>query len=137
MEDFEAAREALMNLLSNYAAFTRNSVVLVFDAYRVAGNPGKKFDFHNIHVVYTQERELADVYIEKLIAEIGKKEKVRVVTSEHLIRLSAARVGVLRVSAADFALEINEVGKRIEDFIEALRNADPKTRIGDVNTEIR
>ena len=137
MEDFEAAREALMNLLSNYAAFTRNSVVLVFDAYRVAGNPGKKFDFHNIHVVYTQERELADVYIEKLIAEIGKNEKVRVVTSDNLIRLSAARVGVLRVSAADFALEINEVGKRIEDFIEALRNADPKTRIGDVNTEIR
>ena len=131
-EDFEAARTALMNILCNYGAFTKNSVVLVFDAYRVAGNPGKKFDYHNIHVVYTQERELADVYIEKLISEIGKNEKVRVVTSDNLIRLSAVRVGVMRVSAADFADEVNEVGKRIEDFIEALKNADPKTRIGDV-----
>ena len=132
MEDFEAARETLMNILCNYGAFTKNNVVLVFDAYRVSGNPGKKYDYHNIHVVYTQEREIADVYIAKLIAEIGKNEKVRVVTSDNLIRLSAVRAGVLRVSAADFAEEVDEVGKRIGDFIEAMRNADPKTRIGDL-----
>ncbi len=131
LTDPEAARTALMQRLSNYSAFTKNKVVLVFDAYRVAGNPGKKFDYHNIHVVYTMERELADVYIEKLVAEIGKNEKVRVVTSDNLIRLSAARFGVLRMSAADFGAEMAGVERQIEDFIEDLAIANPKTKFGD------
>ena len=131
LTDPEAARTALMQRLSNYSAFTKNKVVLVFDAYRVAGNPGKKFDYHNIHVVYTMERELADVYIEKLVAEIGKNEKVRVVTSDNLIRLSAARFGVLRMSAADFGEEMANVERQIEDFIEDLAIANPKTKFGD------
>ncbi|MBQ6066189.1 MAG: TetM/TetW/TetO/TetS family tetracycline resistance ribosomal protection protein [Clostridia bacterium] len=135
MEDLESARTELMQILCNYAAFTRNNVVLVFDAYRVAGNPGQKFDHNNIHVVFTEEREIADVYIEKLIAEIGKNEKVRVVTSDNLIRLSAVRVGVLRVSAADFAKEAEEVDKRIAAFIEGLQTPESKTRLGDVSRQ--
>ena len=132
MKDLESARVALMQLLCNYSAFTKNKVVLVFDAYRVSGNPGKKFDYHNIHVVFTQEREIADVYIEKLIAEIGKNEKVRVVTSDNLIRLTAVRVGVLRMSAADFEAEISEVDRQIEAYIEQLKDSNPATKLGDL-----
>lgn len=135
LEDLESARTELMQILSNYAAFTRNNVVLVFDAYRVTGNSGQKFDHNNIHVVFTEEREIADVYIEKLIAKIGKNEKVRVVTSDNLIRLSAVRVGVLRVSAADFAKEAEDVDKRIAAFIEGLQTPDSKTKLGDVSRQ--
>ena len=131
LQDMEAARSSLMQTLCNYSAFTQNRVVLVFDAYRVPGNPGKKFDYHNIHVVYTQERELADVYIEKLLSEIGKNEKVRVVTSDNLIRLSAVRIGVLRVGALDFETETNEVEKQISDLIDRLNRSNPTTRFGD------
>ena len=136
MDDLESARTALMQVLSNYSAFTKNKIVLVFDAYRVSGNPGKKYDFQNIHVVFTQEREIADVYIEKLIAQIGKNEKVRVVTSDNLIRLSAVRIGVLRMSAADFAAEVTEVDRQIGEYIEKLKLSNPATKFGDAPASI-
>ena len=133
--DLERAREELMRILSNYSAFTKYNVVLVFDAYKVAGNTGKRFDYHNIHVVYTKERELGDVYIEKLIAEIGKNDNVRVVTSDALIQLSAVRFGVLRMSAAEFAVEVDNVNRKIEEILTEMRE-EPLSTIGDtVNQE--
>ena len=117
----ESAREKLMNILCNYSAFTKYRVILVFDAYKVRGGEGQRFDFHNIHVVYTKERELGDVYIERIVSEIGKNEKVTVVSSDSLIQLSAVRFGVLRMSAREFLLELDEVSDRITEFIENYR----------------
>ena len=119
-DDLDLARQRLMDLLSNYAGFTRCELVLVFDGYRVRGNQGEKGDYHNIHVVYTKEHETADAYIERLANEIGKNESVRVVTSDSLIRLSALRSGVLRTSSKEFHAEVEQVAKRIEQAIEDL-----------------
>lgn len=128
-DNLESARERLMHILCNYAAFTKNEVVLVFDAYRVPGNTGKSFDFNNIHVAYTKERELGDVYIEKLISRIGKNERVRVVTSDGLIQLSAVRFGVLRMSAAEFEREVDAVHARIGEVLAELKDNNPKSTI--------
>ena len=130
--DLGAARERLMEIMCNYSAYTKNNVVLVFDAYKVPGNTGERFDFHNIHVVYTKERELGDVYIEKLISEIGKNDRVRVVTSDNLIQLSAVRFGVLRTSAAEFEREVDSVNARIGKFLEEVREKNPKTKLNDI-----
>ena len=70
----DAARERLMDALSNYAAFTRREVVVVFDGYRVPGGQGEKFDRSGLHVVFTRQGETADAYMEKLADEIGKNE---------------------------------------------------------------
>ncbi|MBR2731471.1 MAG: TetM/TetW/TetO/TetS family tetracycline resistance ribosomal protection protein [Clostridia bacterium] len=126
-----AARERLMEILCNYAAFTKAEVVLVFDAYRVPGNRGERFDFHNIHVVYTKERELGDVYIEKLVSEIGKNERVRVVSSDGLIQLSAVRFGVLRCPVKEFEQEVDAVHARIGDFLAELRAKTRTQTVGD------
>ena len=125
--NLDAARETLMHVLCNYAAFTKCEVVLVFDAYMVAGNAGSRFDHRNIHVAYTKERETGDAYIEKLVADIGKNYNVRVVTSDGLIQLSAVRFGVLRLSAQEFEREIDEVHEQIRDFIESLRRQKKNT----------
>lgn len=130
--DLGAARERLMEILCNYSAYTKNNVVLVFDAYKVPGNTGERFDFHNIHVVYTKERELGDVYIEKLISEIGKNDRVRVVTSDNLIQLSAVRFGVLRMSAAEFEREVDSVHAKISKFLDEIREKNPKTKIDEI-----
>lgn len=130
--DLGAARERLMEILCNYSAYTKNNVVLVFDAYKVPGNTGERFDFHNIHVVYTKERELGDVYIEKLISEIGKNDRVRVVTSDNLIQLSAVRFGVLRMSAAEFEREVDSVHAKIGKFLDEIREKNPKTKIDEI-----
>lgn len=130
--DLGAARERLMEILCNYSAYMKNNVVLVFDAYKVPGNTGERFDFHNIHVVYTKERELGDVYIEKLISEIGKNDRVRVVTSDNLIQLSAVRFGVLRMSAAEFEREVDSVHAKIGKFLDEIREKNPKTKIDEI-----
>ena len=70
------------------------------------------------------------MYIEKLIAEIGKNDNVRVVTSDALIQLSAVRFGVLRMSAAEFAQEVSKVQGQIEEILTDLRQ-QPHSTIGD------
>ena len=119
-ERLDSARKMLMDLLSNYSGFTKTELVLVFDGYRVKGNAGERFDYHNIHVVYTKEGEPADIYMERLAADIGKNESVRIVTSDNLIRLTALRVGIRRTSANEFHHEVSQVMKEIEKAIEEL-----------------
>ncbi len=129
-DSLESARERLMNILSNYSAFTHINVILVFDAYRVPGGKGERFEYHNIHVVYTKEHQYGDNYIEMLVAEIGKNEYVRVVTSDRLIQLSAIRSGVLRTSSREFIGEINNVEGQIANVLSDLEKQTPKTTIG-------
>ena len=63
--NIDGARERLMDILCNYQGFKKSTLILVFDAYKVKGNPGSVETYHNIHVVYTKEAETADQYIEK------------------------------------------------------------------------
>ena len=63
--NIDGAREKLMDILCNYQGFKKSTLILVFDAYKVKGNPGSVETYHNIHVVYTKEAETADQYIEK------------------------------------------------------------------------
>ena len=80
----DAARNKLMDILSNYQGFIGCTLILVFDAYKVKGNQGEVQKYHNIYVVYTKEAETADQYIEKTTHEIGRKYKVTVATSDAL-----------------------------------------------------
>lgn len=127
--ELEDARERLMRLLVNFAAYTRYEVVLVFDGYRVPRNRGEKLDYHGIRVVYTEENETGDAYIERLVHEIGKNEQVRVVTSDGLIRLAAARSGVLRLSAGDFEEEVSRVSRELGELLKK-QTASP-SRVGE------
>ena len=116
-QDLSAARDRLIHLMSAFAAFRRCEVVLVFDGYRQVGSRGEKQDVHGVRVVYTREYETADMYIEKLVHDIGKNEQVRVVTSDGLIQLSAVRSGVLRTSAREFEAEVDEVSREIRALL--------------------
>ena len=104
--DLEAARRQLLDALSSYAGYKKCRVVVVFDGYKVKGNPGEKGHFHNIQVVYTKENETADAYIEALASEIGSNYAVRVATSDALVQLSSLRSGVLRMSARELQEEV-------------------------------
>ncbi|MBO4330711.1 MAG: TetM/TetW/TetO/TetS family tetracycline resistance ribosomal protection protein [Oscillospiraceae bacterium] len=115
--DLDAARLRLMELLSNYRAFRGSELVLVFDAYKVKGGGGERFDYHGIHVLYTREGETGDMYIERLASEIGKNYNVRVSSSDGLIRLSAMRAGLLRISAQELESEVSAVYDRIRGVI--------------------
>ena len=116
-KDLDAARGKLIDMLCNYQGFCRCEVILVFDAYRVKGNPGEVEKVHNITVVYTKEAETADVYIEKATHELGRKYRVRVATSDGLEQLIILSHGALRVSAAAFREEVNQVDQAIKTYL--------------------
>ena len=80
-------------------------------------------------MVYTEENETGDAYIERLVHEIGKNEQVRVVTSDGLIRLAAARTGLLRLSAGDFEEEVSRVSRELGELLKK-QTASP-SRVGE------
>lgn len=104
--NIEAARGRLMDILCNYQGYRGCTLILVFDAYKVIGNPGEMLDYHNIHVVYTKEAETADQYIEKLAHEIGRKYNVTVATSDGLEQLIIRGQGCRLLSARELLDEI-------------------------------
>ena len=114
--DLDAARRHLCDWLSSYAGFKKCRLVVVFDGYKVKGNPGEKGHFHNIQVVYTKENETADAYIEALVAQIGKNYAVRVATSDGLVQLSSLRSGVLRMSARELWEELETARKEMQTY---------------------
>ena len=114
----ESAREKLTGIIADYCGFRDTEAALVFDAYRVPGGTGERFDSGKVHVAFTRENESADLYIERLADEIGKNENVRVVTSDSLIRLTALRAGVLRTSSKDFIAELEDTLSQIREFTE-------------------
>lgn len=109
LSSLDAAREQLIDRLASYSAYRKVETVLVFDAYKVPGGQGEKYDTAGLHIAFTKENESADLYIERLAAEIGKNERVRVITSDSLIRLTALRSGVLRTSSKEFKNEVETV----------------------------
>ena len=119
------ARDALRELMCEYAGVTGRSVILVFDAYAVPGNPGKAEKYKNIYVVYTREAQTADAYIEKTTLLARSRARIRVVTSDRPEQLIALGNEALRTSAREFRREVIAVQGNIADYL--ARNYRPGT----------
>ena len=114
------ARDALMDILSNYVAFTKTDLTLVFDAYLVKDGTGSDFMHDGYRVVYTKEDQTADTFIEQMMHELGPDYSIRVVTGDRLLQFSAVHAGVLRMTAKEFLDEVTAVGNEITEFIRKL-----------------
>ncbi len=113
----ELARSQLIDRLRNYQGFRQHPVIVVFDAYKVKNNPGSIERFGDLSVVYTKEAETADMYIERVTHELGKKHKVRVATSDGLEQVIILGHGALRVSAENFLTEVKQAEAAIREYL--------------------
>ena len=104
--DIGAARGKLADILSNYQGFRKCTLILVYDAYKVEGNPGEVMKYHNIYIVYTKEAETADQYIEKTVRRIAKNADVTVATSDGLEQVIIMGQGAHRMSAPGLKEEV-------------------------------
>ena len=123
-DNIEAAKDALINMLCNYQGVKKMNLILVFDAYKVKGNPGSVETYHNIHVVYTKEAETADQYIEKTVHEIGRKYRVTVATSDQLEQVIILGQGGQRMSARELLEDVIEVSHQIRETARQKRSSD-------------
>ena len=108
-----SAREARLEALSNYSAYKKTGVLVVFDGYKVQGNPGTQMRYAGLDVVYTKEAETADRFIEKTIYELGRKYKITVVTSDRPVQMAALGDGAARMSAREFRAEVLSTSEEI------------------------
>lgn len=121
----EKARDTLMDTLSDYVAFTKTEVLLVFDAYLVPDGKGSDFTKDGFRVVFTKQHQTADAYIEKVIHDLGPDYSIRVVTGDQLLQISAVTFGVSRMTTAEFQTEVSAVGREIREFIQKLTYRNP------------
>lgn len=111
--NMDSARIKLQDILCNYQGYKKCNVILVFDGYKVKGNPGTVMEYHNIHVIFTKEAETADQYIEKISHQIGRLYQVRVATSDKVEQVIILGKGCTRLSARDLKKEIEETNSEI------------------------
>ena len=120
--DINAAREALINVLSNYQSVRKCHLIVVFDAYKVKGGVGSIEKRHGLHVVYTKEAETADMYIEQASYDLSRKHRVRVATSDGMEQMIILGHGAERLSATELKWEVEQANQHIEDVIHRLQN---------------
>lgn len=116
---FEAARQELIDILSNYASYNGYKVFIVFDAHMVSGSIEKKEKVSdNIIVIFTKEGDTADNFIERAVNKIGRKSEVCVVTSDSLEQQIVFQRGALRMSSIEFYHEVKSIENKIKKRIE-------------------
>lgn len=117
-DNLNLARKLLTDLLCNYQGYRDCGVILVFDAYKVAGGRGAVEKHGGIHVVYTKEAETADAYIERVTLQMAKKYRVRVATSDNLEQMIVLGHGAERIPARIFYEEVCAVRREIDEALD-------------------
>ncbi|TJX13230.1 NYN domain-containing protein [Tissierella creatinini] len=105
-ESLEAARNLLLEILSEYHHYSDIIIIVVFDAHLVKGNMGTEETYKGLHVVYTREKETADNFIERTLDEIGRIKRVRVATSDWMEQQIVLSRGGTRISARELEVEV-------------------------------
>ena len=136
-QDIAAARGALIDILANYQGFRKCRVIVVFDAYKVKGNPGSVQTVHGVKVVYTKEAETADTYIERATYELRRERRVRVATSDGPEQVIILGHGALRVSARAFHAEVEAAEGQISAVLQSLVNRPRSERTVRNNATIK
>ena len=119
-DNLDSARRKLMDILCNYQGYKGCNLILVFDAYKVKGNPGSVEKYHNIYVVYTKEAETADQYIEKTVHDMHQtppnkgRYRVIVATSDALEQMIVWGNGAQRISALGFKADVENASQGIK-----------------------
>ena len=118
-ENLDAARSQLIHILANYRGWRQCKLILVFDAYRVKGNPGSITEESGISIVYTKEAETADTYIERISHDLAKDYRVRVATSDGTEQIIILGNGAYRMSAEELRLEIAEAVRQMREHLQS------------------
>ena len=108
------ARDRLLSELMDYAGYSAQQVVLVFDAWMSDRRQRTEEKHGNVTVVYTQKGEIADHYIERLCDELSndidlRRIEVRVASSDALEQTIVLGRGASRMSARELMYEMEQL----------------------------
>ena len=117
--DLSAARDRLVERLSDYQGYRGGTVIIVFDAHLTREPEVSIEDYGGVRVIYTREGLSADQYIEWLVREELRDEPLTVATSDGLQQVMVMREGVLRMSAVELGRLVTAARReREQDFMQ-------------------
>lgn len=109
----EEARDQLLQRLSNMAKYEGIEVIVVFDAQFVPGVT-KVYKKYQLEVVFTEEGETADSYIERTAGELNTLlTQVTVATSDLAEQWVIFSQGALRTSSRELYKSVTKTEKAI------------------------
>lgn len=114
-ENMDGARERLLEIIANYSFYTKEKIIIVFDAYRTANPSEKIIEYEEFKVIFTKEAQTADQYIEKFTYDNKEKFNMRVVTSDRMQQLMALGNGAAVISAREFFEKILEAREKMRE----------------------
>ena len=120
----EEAREDLLNRLSNYAKYEGIQIMVVFDAQLVPGIT-QSYEKYQLEVIFTQEGETADSYIERTAGQLNNLlTQVTVATSDLAEQWVIFSQGTLRTSARELYKSVQKVEKQIHQHQQEIHYQD-------------
>ncbi|MCD5326059.1 MULTISPECIES: NYN domain-containing protein [Pontibacillus] len=127
--DLGQARDLLIERMAEYRAFSKNRVIVVFDAYYVQGIEKKRKNY-DVEIVFTRENETADERIEKLVQEVKNiRTQVYVATSDYTEQRTIFAQGALRLSARELHIEMKNIEKEIQNEVKSYNQVQNKSKI--------
>ena len=105
----EEARERLVHLIADYAGFSGEEVIVVFDGHYTDRPVRSHQTVHGVQVVFTKHAESADNYIEAQCEAAPKWRHVRVASSDSVEQTIALGRGAVRISSREFLMELTQV----------------------------
>ena len=130
------AREKLLNALMDYAGYSGQQVILVFDAWMSDRTVRTEEQHGAVTVVYTQKGEIADRYIERLCDDFARdieyrRVEVRVASSDALEQTIILGRGATRMSARELMYEMQAMRDEGIRYTAPARPAPRRSTVAD------
>lgn len=104
----DESRDRLTHLLEDYAGYTGQEVVLVFDGHHSDRPTATVETRATLSVVYTKHGQTADQYIEYACGRLPVYREARVATSDHLEQTMILGRGATRLSSRELLRELTQ-----------------------------
>lgn len=120
--NIDGAAGRLNDILANYAAISGYNIIVVYDAYRVAGHRAESFKMNDLTIVYTAQAQTADCYIERFTHENARKCDITVATSDGLEQIIVAGAGCPIISSRELIGNIEASAREFNEKYDITEN---------------
>lgn len=105
----EDSREKFLDMISNYEGFSKQNIIVVFDAHMVEKRNKEKIKHDNITVVFTEENQTADNFIERFVYLYSDEYRITVATSDYLEQTMVLRNGGTRMTPEELRSLVDRI----------------------------
>ncbi len=130
MRDFESARDALIEKVAAFCAFTRCPTIIVFDGRgRRSAATAPRSDVPGLKVLYSHGDKTADAMIERIVYEAKERRDIIVVTGDRGIRGFCQSLGALVMEPDHFLANVREHAATTRAAMDFIKRPDTLNRI--------